>query len=66
MEAVRRHADNLRADVDMDALIATGQTLLDYTDVLAREPRHVSEEAQKSVSPVVLATWSFTERQGST
>ena len=42
VELVRRHVDGLRADVDLDALIATGQTLLDYTDVLAREPRLVS------------------------
>ena len=47
VELVRRHADCLHADVDLDALIATGQTLLDYTDVLAQEPRRVSEEAQK-------------------
>ena len=47
VELVRRHADGLRADVHVDALIAACQTLLDYTDVLAREPRLVSEEAQK-------------------
>ena len=47
VDLVRRHADGLRADVHVDALIAACQTLLDYTDVLAREPRIVSEEAQK-------------------
>ena len=43
LELLQEHADVLRDRCNVDSLILSGQALVSYMDVLAREPRRVSE-----------------------